>query len=545
MGSVSGLLTPLDGCYRDKRSVRAKERAAESTREPSDAGAADGAANVDTADTTDSLADARPARSAPVLRSTQLAVASGDSFAPFPCAVPLETPEAHAAGLAQGENEHYAADGARFERELEFQARSLRLSDDFDLVEVVRVSGPGSIGMVGDRLRAVPMVLARAGSPCSGASDTAQCERSVAEQRSALFADVSCRDEVCEKFDFTYALTTRGDQVHTYRGAKGLAQLLGAIDSPVEAWLMLAANGHAFTITCEDVVYAQQRTVPAGYELRTRMYTSSCKPVLQEDLRFRVTREGRVKLVQRSDVTRDEEGCVVSGRRPPALCARRSPPCEAAGALFARMAHLEAASVSAFEILFGELGALGADDALLARIERARKDELRHAQVMQRWAARHGHRAAPVELGARLARTEFDVALDNAVEGCVRELFGALVVSWQAARAQDAALRRDLARIARDEVSHSALSYDIAAWLEPRLSPTQRALLRGARYDALSALAEELVEPSAAQRVICGMPSLAESRALLRQLSAAWFAPGAGPLATRHETTARTGAHLC
>ena len=47
------------------------------------------------------------------------------------------------------------------------------------------------------------------------------------------------------------------------------------------------------------------------------------------------------------------------------------------------------------------------------------------------------------------------VAIENAVEGCVRETFGALIASWQAEHARDPGIKRLMRSIARDETRHA------------------------------------------------------------------------------------------
>jgi hypothetical protein len=69
------------------------------------------------------------------------------------------------------------------------------------------------------------------------------------------------------------------------------------------------------------------------------------------------------------------------------------------------------------------------------------------------------------------------MAHENAVEGCVRETFGAFVAAYQAQSASDPRAKAVLARIAEDELKHAALSHAIAAWAEPQLSESERALI--------------------------------------------------------------------
>jgi len=103
---------------------------------------------------------------------------------------------------------------------------------------------------------------------------------------------------------------------------------------------------------------------------------------------------------------------------------------------FAETAYLEAAAVDAFRILRDELEAHGAPQALVTGAERAATDEVRHTRI-------HAQARAPLRRDAdAAARAEasrsspiFAIALENAVEGCVRETFAALVAHHQAAAA--------------------------------------------------------------------------------------------------------------
>lgn len=58
--------------------------------------------------------------------------------------------------------------------------------------------------------------------------------------------------------------------------------------------------------------------------------------------------------------------------------------------------------------------------------------------------------------------------MKSATEGCVRETLGVLIGMWQAPFARDPKARCAMARIARDEGRHAALSWQIVAWIEPR-----------------------------------------------------------------------------
>lgn len=231
----------------------------------------------------------------------------------------------------------------------------------------------------------------------------------------------------------------------------------------------------------------------------------------------------------RSDgsTTPDRVTCQVEflceGRRPEGLrsdgvVAGRVP---LLGALFARMAHLEAASVPAFERLAKELAAHGAPERLVRAARRSAAEEVRHARRMESLAVRHGASLPCVDVAPFAPRSLEALALENAVEGCVRETFGALLAGWQARSAEDADVREALGAIAPDELRHAELSWAIHAWALGRLSPEARARVESAREEAWRAL-ERDAEGSALPEDVArraGLPSPELARRLARELA--------------------------
>jgi len=63
-----------------------------------------------------------------------------------------------------------------------------------------------------------------------------------------------------------------------------------------------------------------------------------------------------------------------------------------------------------------------------------------------------------------------EIALENAVEGCVRETFAGVAATYKAAHAGDAGIAAAMRIIAQDETRHAALAWDVAAWLDGKLS---------------------------------------------------------------------------
>lgn len=209
-------------------------------------------------------------------------------------------------------------------------------------------------------------------------------------------------------------------------------------------------------------------------------------------------------------------GCRVDGRRYDGLRDELAPSVDGLGAYFARMAFFEAASVDAFVLLETELRAHGAPRRLLASARAAARDEVRHASLAKELADRHGGESVPVATPTpRAARSLVEIARENAVEGCVREAFGALVAGAQAVCAEPA-LSAFFSIIHRDETRHAALAFDVDRWLMQQLSEGERDRVDEARREALATLSRELdQEPPSVLVDRAGHPIAATARALL------------------------------
>lgn len=194
---------------------------------------------------------------------------------------------------------------------------------------------------------------------------------------------------------------------------------------------------------------------------------------------------------------------------------------------FATCAALEHAAVFAFQRLARELRGLGAPRELVARARRAARDEIAHVRITAALARHFG--GAPV-----LARPEplalrdaAEIALENAREGQVRETWGALLASLRARHAADPAVRVAMDRIARDELGHAQLSWDVAAWLDSRIDDGARQAVSLERERALADLGRSVrsarrEEPRSFAHAV-GMPSPAAREAALGLLEAQLF----------------------
>jgi hypothetical protein len=141
------------------------------------------------------------------------------------------------------------------------------------------------------------------------------------------------------------------------------------------------------------------------------------------------------------------------------------------GRFLAEAAELEAASVPAFRRVASELRAHGAPAELVGAARAAMADEARHWLHTRDLARRRGGRPCrKTQPVVPLASLE-EAALDNVVEGCVRETYGAMVAMHQAATAADPEVRQLMTHIAHDELDHAALAWRIDAWASAQLGP--------------------------------------------------------------------------
>jgi hypothetical protein len=220
----------------------------------------------------------------------------------------------------------------------------------------------------------------------------------------------------------------------------------------------------------------------------------------------------------------------VCGRRPeglgPCLGAPAATPL---GALLARAAELEAASIPAFARLAAELAHHGAPADLVAGARAALGDEVRHWKQTRALAVAHGGRPRPRKMGPLPVRPLLEVAVENAIEGCVRETYGAAVALWQSQRASDAGVKHLMAAIAPDELGHAELAWQVDAWAGDGIGAAGRARRAQAAAEAVRELGASIEADHAAAAVArdhgpaggsdaferAGLPDRDQARALL------------------------------
>jgi len=218
--------------------------------------------------------------------------------------------------------------------------------------------------------------------------------------------------------------------------------------------------------------------------------------------------------------------CLCGGGRFPAGLAVSEPAKgdDPVGIFLARSAALEAAAVVAFKRLAGELVAHGAPPRLVAQARRAARQEGVHARLLRKAASSRGASEYRMRMDRQPAgRSLLELARENAVEGCGREMLGAALLGLQSERANDETLRPIFRRIAADELEHAALAWDVQDWLESRLGADERALVESEHRDFLARCGDDDERVALPVASAVGWPSPAEWRVLaasVRRVSA-------------------------
>lgn len=314
--------------------------------------------------------------------------------------------------------------------------------------------------------------------------------------------------------------------------AKRLEKIIRSIlcvSMPAAGLAIAAGQNAACFSSCPDGPSSFTRTYPlsdfadAGAEDGGPIDLTNCNDLCAKNASFGVNSCKFVKDEAGADAVECTFPSVCEGRRPAGIASRPRPQgASIVGRFFARVAHNEAASVAAFHVLRDELEAHGAPKRLIRAAMRSARDEIRHARLTTALARRYGAMVNPPQIEKRPLRNLEEIALENALEGCVRETYGALVASHQAIAASDPMVREVMRKVAQDEIRHAALGWEVARWAQKRLNPAARERVAAARRTAMQhfaaearqALPKELIDQA-------GLPQPAHAEALLAALEQA------------------------
>ena len=350
---------------------------------------------------------------------------------------------------------------------------------------------------------------------CGDASDAVGCESNYAQ---ATDPYAICGDTPCSR---VLVATASNDTLIADTQNGQLSRLLGEVDTYDEAALVAWLNG--IPIACDggspDWPVTTVQRIEDGYLIR-----STAENCGESKMRWtvKVSTNGAIEIVEQVEIA--PPSCAI-GRRPEGLCTERSLiSSNQLGSYLSSMAHLEAASVVSFARIARELQVFGAPQDLVDSALAAAQDEVRHAGAISLLCQRFGGTLGEVTVEPAPPRDRWHFALDNAIEGCVRETFGALMGTYQAMTAADPIAKAVLETIAEDEIRHAQLSRELAAFIEPQLSEQERGMLRHAQAAALVQLARELDSGMGdEERRMIGLPDAATSKQLLTQLTQALF----------------------
>jgi hypothetical protein len=199
-----------------------------------------------------------------------------------------------------------------------------------------------------------------------------------------------------------------------------------------------------------------------------------------------------------------------SGRRPKSWHSPRQR-VETDGAWLVRATQLEEASVTAFRELAGDLARLRAPRRLVQAARRSAREERRHGRVLAALARRWGRCPEALSTPATAGFALEALARTNAVEGCVRETYGAALALWQSRQALDPLVRTAMRRLSVEEARHAALAWQIDAWARRQLHREQRLSIDVARR---TAVAEVLAGAGSLTSPVLGLPGPREARML-------------------------------
>jgi hypothetical protein len=375
------------------------------------------------------------------------------------------------------------------------------------------------------------VAVAKQGTPCAFSSQATKCRQDLAALRSP--AGWNPFSYGMEPARHRYLVWTTQDAIGTVTSLDALRDFVKVVENVKDAALLATATGE-YRFVCDGTKNAKQTAT--GWALRVQSGHDCGEYAKVEEHVFDVSSTGEVTIAQTKLVKKGEPQCTI-GRRPEGLASTsRAHACEesvdAVGRFFADAAHLEAASIVAFERLATELSALGAPRELVESALASRDDEIRHARMTAKAAARRGGRPTAPVVAPIAERTMLEIALENAVEGCVRETYGALVAHHQAMAASDPSIAAMMRVIAEDETRHAGLAWDVAAWLEPRLSADERMAVASARAEALEELRSALAfEPAPELEEVAGMPAASRATALLDALEGHFIQPALAAVA--------------
>lgn len=352
-----------------------------------------------------------------------------------------------------------------------------------------------------DTESATMIALETIGTPCASATDEEGCLTD--------FAELSRPDRTVNPELYYRFIVTDEHGAHELSTAEEIKAFLGTVNTFNEAALILSLNG--LWVDCGKLTKEGE-----SYVLDV-VRSLECGP-----------NDEHIELTLRPNGTLEEKliGYVpsncVEGRLTEGVCLKASDPhaARSIGEYLSGVSQLESAAVAAFMQLADELKAHGAPQHLIEGALNAAAEEIGHAKATFELAVKGGNLPRPIDFIPRGGRSLVEIAIENAAEGCVRELFGAACAHLQAQQARDPKIRATWQRIASEETTHAEWSLALDAWLRDQLTDSERRSVAEARRGAVADLRTSTrVEPSAILVQEAGVPTSSQVSQLLDQLS--------------------------
>jgi hypothetical protein len=174
-----------------------------------------------------------------------------------------------------------ARESERLASERRARADALRLASDVDYV---------LLGQTTDTER---QIFAERGIPCEHADDSNACTARLAELEAQA-----------KSVHGTYAITIAAGEVSMHVG-EALIGLVGAIDTPADAWLVLMVLEGEGVYECDGSWWSGYRQAGDGYDIARRMTTSTCHPHERVQLIHHIDRAATVTRLSRTVVTHE------------------------------------------------------------------------------------------------------------------------------------------------------------------------------------------------------------------------------------------------
>ena len=132
-----------------------------------------------------------------------------------------------------------------------------------------------------------PKILSNTGQECYMVTSGSKCQDALAA------AETAPGFHPCSNTDCGHSLaTTLGDTVSAYPDTKSLLGFLGVIDTPMDAVMMVYAQGYDVSCTDKSVGGVRAALNGDGYEVLASLISPSCNPTKITGYQFHVTRGG-------------------------------------------------------------------------------------------------------------------------------------------------------------------------------------------------------------------------------------------------------------